>query len=90
MKAYEETWRVYNGVAGRDDVAIDGTRDIILENAGFTKTDDARVRLAAQAPAMARLLIAVLNRVNDPLATEISDVLDAAGVIKVERWKMTL
>ena len=34
--------------------------------------------------------VAVLNRVNDPLANEISDVLDAAGVIKVSRFKMTL
>ena len=57
----DETWRVYNGTAGRDDVALEGTRDVILESVGacqgFSEQAEARVRLAATAPTMARLLL---------------------------------
>ncbi len=60
--------------------------------AEFAERDDAEARalLAAQAPAMARLLVEVLNRVNDPLADKISEVLHNAGVIEVHKFKMTL
>lgn len=47
-------------------------------------------KLCAQAPAMARLLIEVLNRINDPLADRISDVLEEAGVIKVDRFTLKI
>lgn len=90
MKPHEEEWEYISG-GWPYDVLRKGTNEKIADVWATGSEDSHGVAdLIAQAPAMARLLIAVLNRVNDPLATEISNVLDAAGVIKVERWTMVL
>lgn len=94
MKPHEETWRVRNSTGCSDDIWCEDIRDYAF------RTDDpagapgyaesaARAKLAAQAPAMARVLLAVLEDwdVGEGLLsrTTVADAraaLVAAGVIQ--------
>jgi hypothetical protein len=55
MKAWEETWRQSEAYPG--DVFGDGGGDILFEGTTSDNEAHARAKLAAQAPAMARLLL---------------------------------
>ncbi len=93
IKPFQETWEWAQ--RGGDD-PLRGAARLYSDNHheewattwGLESRD--RAKLAAQAPAMARLLIQVMNRVTDPLNEDIAKVLDAAGVITIQNWTMTL
>lgn len=88
MKPYEETW--VPSPHGEAVIETD-TGDEIVQvanfcasiQAGLQPDEAARRDLAQQAPAMARLLLRVLDMMRDEagLASPIEDVLRAAGVL---------
>jgi len=97
-KPWEENWVAIDGTANVVE-AGQGGRPLehrvlrthsISELGGGSSTPAERARFAAAAPDMARLLIEVYNRVNDPLADRVVEVLERAGVLTVTRAKFKL
>lgn len=81
MNPYEETWEVstYGGIhVGTSDAHPRGQTGDLL----FAKfEDEARAKLAAQAPAMARLLLELRPMQGDGYTKDIEAVLRDAGVL---------
>jgi hypothetical protein len=86
VKPHLETWEA-------DGSCIDVASPYVphIGQFGVGSADDcARAKLAAQAPAMARLLIAVFNRIDDPLSERAAELLHAAGVIEGHRFVVVI
>ncbi len=80
MKPWEETWKVGEQPSEKDWVYFGDGSSVSFE-AFNSEEDEARARLAAQAPAMARLLLECLEEFDVCSRDEIREVLQAAGMI---------
>lgn len=74
-KPHEETW-----TAGGQTISVDGEISIISHSAATASAETAsgRAQLAAQAPAMARLLLDLRALHNGEVAPSMPDILDRA------------